>query len=308
MNKVIKTLGICTGVFTFLSAVTCGFVLSDFTLDHASNQQEVLPQKTITITDVTFSDDNPYVPTRFNFSSSGTNSSLTLVTTYLYDEFTDFYVTGLSVRWTGITICNLTFSSGILFSKDSTGLSNYDIDYTLSQINNFYVTWRVSCTSSSGSYIWTFIPIFYYNLVSDTSNTFNEVTLTDIQQSYTSTYGTTYSGVMVNTGSVSASYLFYLLNYASNWDDEIYDNGYSAGLSDGTSAGYSDGYGVGYNAGLNAQGVNANFLSLFGAIADTPVYIIRSLFSFDIFGTTALTIFMSLLTVIIVVHFVRKYL
>lgn len=109
---------------------------------------------------------------------------------------------------------------------------------------------------------------------------------------------------------------YYLVDTSNPLYAIAYDRGYGRGLYDGRSQvepswyeqGYNDGYSAGYDVGYNAsQPLSMNFLSLIGAIADTPVLLIRNLYSFDLFGTSALTIFMTLLTAVIVIHFIRKF-
>lgn len=118
------------------------------------------------------------------------------------------------------------------------------------------------------------------------------------------------------TFNVSLDIFFYQNADYLNGLNEGYNKGYDVGYNSGYGTGYNDGYNYGYQTGYtqgHADGINEatplqmNFLTLLGAIADTPVVIIRNLYSFDIFGTSALAIFMTLLTAIIVIHFVRKF-
>ena len=53
-------------------------------------------------------------------------------------------------------------------------------------------------------------------------------------------------------------------------------------------------------------GNQATFTGLFGAIADTPIIMLRSLFNFDLFGMNMFIIIMSLITGIIVIYVVKK--
>lgn len=133
------------------------------------------------------------------------------------------------------------------------------------------------------------------------------------QMNYQSFY---YSGIVPSTYHFDFSFNFhyYLDYYQSSWiyydgfEDGSYtgwDVGYEDGIADGRELGYHDGYEDGMTA---SGGLSINFLGLLGAIADTPVLVIRNLYSFDLFGVSALTIFMSILTAIIVIHFIRKYL
>ena len=100
--------------------------------------------------------------------------------------------------------------------------------------------------------------------------------------------------------------------YMSRSYQEGYNDGFSDGSGKGYQDGYDEGYALGYNAGradaLNERPLDLNFLRMLGAIADTPVYFIRSMFSFEFFGINALAVFMTLLTALIVIYFIRKVL
>lgn len=86
-----------------------------------------------------------------------------------------------------------------------------------------------------------------------------------------------------------------------------YNEGDAEGNADGYSRGYDDGYYVGKTDGITESN-DYSFLGLFGAIADTPVMMIRSLFNFDFFGVNLLTIVLSLFTGIILFYLLRKLL
>ena len=93
-----------------------------------------------------------------------------------------------------------------------------------------------------------------------------------------------------------------------------YLNGYNAGYEQGKNDGYQNGlsvgnqqgYQTGYADGLAFATQNSTFNSLFGAIADTPVIFLRSLFNFDLFGMNMFIIIMSLITGLIVIYIVKK--
>lgn len=92
----------------------------------------------------------------------------------------------------------------------------------------------------------------------------------------------------------------FIINYYKQ-----YDNGYNVGYEDAKNYWYQ----VGRTDGINsATPMQMNFITLLGAVADTPVYIIRNLLGFEIFGINVLAVFMSLLTGIIVIYFIRKFL
>lgn len=105
--------------------------------------------------------------------------------------------------------------------------------------------------------------------------------------------------------------------YYGNGFDDGYSSGYNTGYDDGVAEGSSVGYGegfdegkdVGYTQGYNAGAESANhytFGALFASIADTPVLIFRQLFSFDLFGVSALTVILSLFTVLVVLFVAKK--
>lgn len=97
----------------------------------------------------------------------------------------------------------------------------------------------------------------------------------------------------------------YFTNYNQGYDDgKTYVLTHLSDFNLYTQSQYLTYGQIRYNLGVS-QG-NYGFMNLFGAIADTPVIMIRNLFSFDLFGMSALTIFMSLLTGLIVIHFIRK--
>lgn len=88
-----------------------------------------------------------------------------------------------------------------------------------------------------------------------------------------------------------------------------YDTGYSTGNSEGYTQGFSvgssQGYQEGYSAGVNTRN-DYTFLTLFGAIADTPIMILRNLLGFEIFGVSAMSILMTMLTGSIALFIFRK--
>lgn len=105
----------------------------------------------------------------------------------------------------------------------------------------------------------------------------------------------------------------YNVGYDSGYRDGI-DNGYNEGYTDGYDTGmndyYDSRYQQGYQDGINYESQLANrytFMSLFGAIADTPIMIMRNLLNFDVFGVSAMTIVMSMITGCIVLFLIRKF-
>lgn len=102
-------------------------------------------------------------------------------------------------------------------------------------------------------------------------------------------------------------------------NDSAWENGYSYGYNDGRidgrEDGYNDGYDYGYDVGYDNgyeegmnNGADYTFGSLFGAVADTPILIVRNLFNFDFFGVNMLTVVLSLFTALILFYLIRKLL
>lgn len=89
--------------------------------------------------------------------------------------------------------------------------------------------------------------------------------------------------------------------------DNGYREGYDEGKDDGLDLGRLQGYNEGYVAGAQSTG-NPSFMGLFTSIADTPILMIRRLFGFEIFGTSALAVVFSLLTAFIIIKIVKKVL
>lgn len=83
---------------------------------------------------------------------------------------------------------------------------------------------------------------------------------------------------------------------------------YTTGYNNGKEDGYNTGYGEGYSAGFNDGSSNpSHLLNLFSGIADTPVLMIRSLFSFQLFGIPMYTAVFSLITLLILIFILRKF-
>lgn len=91
-----------------------------------------------------------------------------------------------------------------------------------------------------------------------------------------------------------------------------YQNGFSSGFSSGENTGYNKGFSagnvVGYNRGFSAGADSAHeytFLSLIGAVFDAPLNTFVSLLNFEVFGFNMLSAFTGLLTLAIIIFFVR---
>lgn len=100
-----------------------------------------------------------------------------------------------------------------------------------------------------------------------------------------------------------------------------YNNGKEQGYNEGKIDGYNDfrntdeyqndidnayesGKNHGYYEGLHTQ--TYTFTQLFGAIADTPIMILSNLLGFDVFGVSALSIVMTMLTGCIVFYLIKR--
>lgn len=96
-------------------------------------------------------------------------------------------------------------------------------------------------------------------------------------------------------------------NYSSNGYSVGYETGYNQGVKDGSDVGYTNGYNQGYQDGLTITSYS-DLGKLFGVIADTPIMLLRSIFSFELFGMNVFVAIMSLLTGLVVLYIVRKIL
>lgn len=89
-------------------------------------------------------------------------------------------------------------------------------------------------------------------------------------------------------------------------NQEGYRVGYDEGYDLGSSTGYTSGYNTGYNEGASGNN-NFTFLKLFGAVADTPIIVIRQLLGFDVFGVSGLQILMSMITGTLAIFLLRRF-
>lgn len=124
-----------------------------------------------------------------------------------------------------------------------------------------------------------------------------------------------YSGDSAFVSNLYPLRYYYLLpnNFT---DNDYYQSGYQAGQSFGFSSGESSGYDKGYNAarpifyqnGYNDGVESANtytFLGLIGAVFDAPLNTFTSLLNFDILGFNMLSAFTGLLTLAVIIFFIR---
>lgn len=109
-----------------------------------------------------------------------------------------------------------------------------------------------------------------------------------------------YTNVAINKDTTKDTYYRNHGRVVFTYDTNKFD------LNDGYSVGFDAGYNQGYTAGIaNSE---YQFTDLFGAIADTPVLIVRNLFDFDLFGMNMLTVVLSLFTALILFYIIRKLL
>ena len=92
-------------------------------------------------------------------------------------------------------------------------------------------------------------------------------------------------------------------------DSNIYTNGYRTGYSTGYDVGYSTGHSTGYNEGFSTASSTCSngtsWFGLFATIGDTPVAMLRSLFSVDVFGVNLFAVVGSLIALLVVVKVIR---
>lgn len=91
--------------------------------------------------------------------------------------------------------------------------------------------------------------------------------------------------------------------------DKTYEQGYfvgkDVGYRDGETNGYASGYAQGYASGvLTAEN---DFDSLFSGIANTPITILHSVLSFDIFGINIFNIIFSILTLLLLIWLIKRF-
>lgn len=222
------------------------------------------------------------------------------------------------------------FENNFLWLKDADAtldMSHYEISFFgLENKNNFgigysYTNMPVFADYDNVNYFYLENGSFYstketYNFSTDDefpyNNDYLNGTINDIYYKRTLSF----DEYAINGGT------YYFGDFARGNDDENYkcfidrtpliSNDYSRGYNEGYQVGYRDGNNVGYENGYR-NGVNDtyatdnSFFHLFGAIADTPILMLRSLFDFDLFGVNVLVAVLSLLTAIITAWVIRKF-
>lgn len=143
----------------------------------------------------------------------------------------------------------------------------------------------------------------YFSLVALSQNEYDSLLgATTSPESYTSGYNTGYD-TGYEIGKEEG-----IQEGATSSYTEGYNHGYASGKIDGVNSGdaYNTGYRDGYDAGLSYSNRDFGFINLFTGIADTPIMMMRSLFGFEIFGTTLLSVVLALFTGLVVIHLLKK--
>lgn len=179
---------------------------------------------------------------------------------------------------------DISWNGNFVFNLDSYSLNDYKFSYSLN-VNTIYNTQSFTCEFQLDCYL-------------DSTNVYDNFYDTfRVGNEYDFRYYTESSSIQLNFN--------YFINYNQGYiDGRDYVLTHLSEFDLYTNSQYLTYGQIQYNLGVSQA--NTGFLNLFGAIADTPVIMIRNLFSFDLFGMSALTIFMSLLTGLIVIHFIRK--
>lgn len=87
--------------------------------------------------------------------------------------------------------------------------------------------------------------------------------------------------------------------------EQGYNNGFETGKEQGYNNGYNSGYSKGYTEG---SGSDNTFVGMIFAIADIPIHIISSIFGFELFGINLFVALCSILSLLMVIWVIRKFL
>lgn len=107
-----------------------------------------------------------------------------------------------------------------------------------------------------------------------------------------------------NVGIISG---LILDRYYSNGYDMGYEDGNYDGYTEGKTSGYQLGYDEGYNLGYLASEGGEGFSALFDGIAHVPVTILTSLLGFEVFGINIMSVLIGLLTILVVVFVIKRF-
>lgn len=180
-------------------------------------------------------------------------------------------------------------NSNYLLSFD---VSAYGIDYLAC---NYYISWRSNTVDyDMNSYSGTIAK----NLLSDSHFDIPYQNPSSFLPNFTDSYHLRIFISLLTDGGSG-----YSEGYQSGYGNG-YSDGYNNGYGDGNVTGYQSGYNVGYDNGANTGN---NFVRLLFAVADTPLYYLRSLFSVEIFGIKVYAVVLSMITTMVILWVVKKF-
>lgn len=209
-----------------------------------------------------------------------------------------------------------TFVFGIGYSTSWVS-SGIPLRYYLSSTNYDYV---VNFDLSIAFFSESFAP--YANLDENIIVASSYVTYSSMGRSNNGFYSTSsYPNVNANNfGDITIGYGMLVtisINDIDRIQNVIYSDGYNAGYTQGLEdnqdsvyqSGYDTGYQTGYSLGFDngARSGNTSIMSIMGAIVDTPILILRSLFDYELFGSSIYIVMLSLVTMCAVIWLVRKF-
>lgn len=180
-------------------------------------------------------------------------------------------------------VANIEVST-TFFNNAYAPFSSIEGENNLQAVSDYYGTWQ---RKSNGGYTYTSeTPDIRNNMFDDIRVGFNTV-------------------ISISVNVTNESYNYY------------YNEGYQSGYADGSSAGYQTGYDTGYTEGYSTgkqagiiegqNQTNTSVYSLAGAIIDTPIMFLRSLFDYELFGISIYVAILSMITLVIAIWVVRKF-
>lgn len=199
--------------------------------------------------------------------------------------------------------------AGYEFDDDNSTYRVIESAFYIPNASNVFMMVDFYCYSGEGS-----SPYYYYSPIVYNSKYNIEQVYDGIVNPFDYDYDSFYYQFRIRLGLLPQSlYESDSENYAIGYSNGKTD-GYNTGKTDGEEIGYENGfedgeeigYQNGYNAGITATTSDYGFMNLFGAIADTPLMMIRRMFNFDIFGTSMIVVVLSLLTLLILFKVVKK--
>lgn len=236
--------------------------------------------------------DSGYTPT---VSRSFAGSSYTCGNNPLLIAYVRESNTGINpLRYTSETT-NYTYSFDS-WDYNYTGSSYALVNY-VGSLHTIYVHTNINRLNYNISVDW-------YNSTSHVHSYFTDIIVFDT--------GETFASIDIATGIPDDSAYFNInvvLNDFNNSDyyQAGYSTGYGVGYDVGNTDGYNTGYGVGYDAGYNTGATSAsNFADLLLTVADTPIYYLKSLFNFELFGVNVAVAVLSLVTISVALYVVKK--